>query len=522
MLDEETRPNVETLDAVAVNSAKTRQPLYAARKKIFPKRASGSFRRFKWIVMAITLAIYYLTPWLRFDRGPYAPDQAVLIDLANRRFYFFFVEIWPQEFFFVAGLLVMAGIGLFLVTSVVGRAWCGYTCPQTVWVDLFLVVERWVEGDRNARMKLDAAPMSPRKLWLRSLKHSIWIVIAVATGGAWIFYFADAPTLLYEVVTGQAAPVAYITVAVLTATTYTFGGLMREQVCTYMCPWPRIQAVMLDETSLTVTYNDWRGEPRSRHQKKAAAAGLPAGDCVDCNACVAVCPMGIDIRDGQQLECITCALCIDACDGVMDKIGKERGLISYATLNDYNANMAIATVGGTQPITPSLVHTPEGTLSPKLSHVTLATFLRPRTLLYAGLWALLGIGLLVALATRDRMEINVLRDRNPQYVLLSDGSIRNGYTIKVLNMRPEPRAFTLHMEGLNGATMSSTGLENDENGALIVPVEPDRLRTIKVFVRQETKDATPGAVSFEFIARDRGSDEQATYSTSFETPETPR
>ncbi|RUX19078.1 4Fe-4S binding protein, partial [Mesorhizobium sp. M2A.F.Ca.ET.042.01.1.1] len=233
---------VERLEAEAVNSAKTRQPLYAARKKIFPKRASGRFRQFKWLVMAITLGIYYLTPWLRWDRGPFAPDQAVLIDLANRRFYFFFIEIWPQEFYYVAGLLMMAGVGLFLITSTVGRAWCGYTCPQTVWVDLFLVVERAIEGDRNARMKLDAAPWSARKLFLRVSKHAIWLIIAVASGGAWIFYFADAPKLLGEVVTGTAAPIAYATIAVLTGTTYVLGGLMREQVCTYMCPWARIQA----------------------------------------------------------------------------------------------------------------------------------------------------------------------------------------------------------------------------------------------------------------------------------------
>jgi cytochrome c oxidase accessory protein FixG len=229
-----SRPaNVEQLDALPVNSAKIRQPLYEARKKIFPKRVEGQFRRFKWIVMLITLGIYYLTPWIRWDRGAYAPDQAVLIDIANRRFYFFFIEIWPQEFFYVAGLLVMAGFGLFLITSAVGRAWCGYTCPQTVWVDLFLVVERAVEGDRNARMKLDAAPWSFDKIRKRLLKHSIWLVIGVATGGAWIFYFADAPTLAMEFMTGQAAMVAYSTVATLTATTYIFGGLMREQVCTY-------------------------------------------------------------------------------------------------------------------------------------------------------------------------------------------------------------------------------------------------------------------------------------------------
>jgi cytochrome c oxidase accessory protein FixG len=293
-----SQTEVERLEAEAVNSAKTRQPLYAPRRKIFPKRASGQFRRFKWLVMAVTLGIYYLTPWLRWDRGPHAPDQAVLVDLANRRFYFFFIEIWPQEFFYIAGLLVMAGIGLFLITSTVGRAWCGYTCPQTVWVDLFLVVERAIEGDRNARIKLDAAPWTLDKIAKQAAKHSVWLLIGVATGGAWVFYFADAPTLLVDLFTGHAAPVAYITVATLTATTYVFGGFMREQVCTYMCPWPRIQAAMLDENSLTVTYNDWRGEPRSRHAKKAAAAGEIVGDCVDCNACVAVCPMGIDIRDG--------------------------------------------------------------------------------------------------------------------------------------------------------------------------------------------------------------------------------
>uniref|UniRef100_UPI000A11341A cytochrome c oxidase accessory protein CcoG n=1 Tax=Ensifer aridi TaxID=1708715 RepID=UPI000A11341A len=253
---------VERVDAEPVNAARVRKPLYQKRRKIFPKRAEGRFRRFKWLAMLLTLGIYYLTPWIRWDRGAHAPDQAVLVDLAARRFYFFFVEIWPQEFFFVAGLLVMACLGLFLVTSAVGRAWCGYACPQTVWVDLFLVIERFIEGDRNARMRLDADPWTFDKIRKRVTKHAIWLAIGAATGGAWIFYFADAPSLLKSLVTLNAPPVAYSTIAVLTATTYVFGGLMREQVCTYMCPWPRIQAAMLDEDSLVVTYNDWRGEPR--------------------------------------------------------------------------------------------------------------------------------------------------------------------------------------------------------------------------------------------------------------------
>lgn len=511
--------DIERADVEPVNSAKLRQPLYAPRKKVFPKRANGTFRRFKWLVMAVTLGIYYLTPWLRWDRGPHAPDQAVLIDLANRRFYFFFIEIWPQEFIYIAGLLIMAGIGLFLITSTVGRAWCGYTCPQTVWVDLFLVVERAVEGDRNARIKLDQASWSARKVWLRTVKHAIWLVIAVATGGAWIFYFADAPTLLVDVVTGHAEPVAYITIGILTATTYTFGGLMREQVCTYMCPWPRIQAAMLDEHSLTVTYNDWRGEPRSRHARKAQAAGATVGDCVDCNACVAVCPMGIDIRQGQQLECITCALCIDACDGVMDKIGKERGLISYTTLNDYNANMALATAGSTTAIDPHRVRNAEGRFVPGLAHFHIRRIFRPRTFLYLGVWSLVGLLLLWALLSRDRLEINVLHDRNPQFVLLSDGSIRNGYTVKLLNMIPQPRTFIISIEGLEGATMSLVGVEGSEGRSFEVDAEADKLKVLKIYVRQPPDRAEDEVQTFHFLVRDKDGHETDRYKAKFNGPE---
>ncbi len=509
---------IERLDAEAVNSAKVRRPLYEKRKKIFPKRAEGRFRRFKWIVMLITLGIYYLTPWIRWDRGAHAPDQAVLVDLAARRFYFFFIEIWPQEFFFVAGLLVMAGFGLFLVTSAIGRAWCGYACPQTVWVDLFLVVERAIEGDRNARMKLDAGPWTLDKLGKRVTKHGIWLAIAVATGGAWIFYFADAPKLLASFVTLQAPPVAYITVAVLTATTYVFGGLMREQVCTYMCPWPRIQAAMVDENSLVVTYNDWRGEPRSRHAKKAAAAGASVGDCVDCNACVAVCPMGIDIRDGQQLECITCALCIDACDAVMDKIGKERGLIAYATLSDYSANMALATDGGTRPIEPARIRAADGSFSGQVRHFDWRIILRLRTVFYFAIWMLAGLGLVFALVSRDRLGLNVIHDRNPQFVVESDGSIRNGYEVKLLNMIPEPRVITLSIEGLPHATMRISGQEGGDGRSFDIPVQPDKVTAVKVFVTLPKDFRAEAEQGFSLVAEDRPGGERGSYDARFNVP----
>ena len=508
--------NVERVNAEPVNARRNRQPLYAPRKKIFPKRAEGRFRRFKWLVMLVTLGIYYVSPWIRWDRGPYAPDQAILIDLSSRRFFFFFIEIWPQEFYYVAGLLVMAGFGLFLVTSAIGRAWCGYACPQTVWVDLFLVVERAIEGDRNARMKLDAGPWTLGKMRKRILKHTVWLLIGIATGGAWIFYFADAPSLAVSLFSGTAPIVAYATVATLTFTTYVLGGLMREQVCTYMCPWPRIQGAMLDENSLVVTYNDWRGEQRSRHAKKAQAAGQAVGDCVDCNACVAVCPMGIDIRDGQQMECITCALCIDACDSVMDKIGKPRGLIAYATLSEYAGNMAIATDGGRAPVQPAKVRNVDGTFIAGIRHFNWRAIAPPRVLFYAVVWASIGLAMLIHLSMRERLELNVVHDRNPQYVLESDGSIRNGYTLRILNMVPAPRKIVLSISGLEGATMRIPELSKTEARNFTIDAAPDAVTALKVFL---TRKQTGAAVNeFLFSIEDEGHSDRATYRAAFNAP----
>ncbi len=517
---EEADGDIKQLDVVAVNS-KANRPLYEARKKIHPKRAVGNFRNFKWFVMFVTLGIYYITPWLRWDRGEGLPGQAVLLDLANRRFYFFFIEIWPHEFFYVAGMLVMAGIGLFLVTSVLGRAWCGYTCPQTVWVDLFLVVERFFEGDRNARIKLDDAPWTASKIYKRVAKHTVWILIAVSTGGAWIFYFADAPSLLRDLFTGQAIFAAYATVATLTATTYILGAIMREQVCTYMCPWPRIQAAMLDEHSLTVTYNDWRGEPRSRHVKKMKMQGLPTGDCVDCNACVAVCPVGIDIRDGQQLECITCALCIDACDSVMNKLGIETGLISYATLHDYEANMALAGAGKHVPepkIVPERIRDAAGSLSEKLKHFSVYTLLRTRTLIYFGIYAAIGLALLVSLVSRDRLDLKVINDRNPQFVVLSDGSIRNGYQLKILNMEGQKKRFLISMIGFPGAHFEELGESDGLKNWTETEVEADKLKSVRLFVTVPKEYVRKAKTEFTFVVSEIDGKDRKTIDAMFSAP----
>lgn len=489
----ETRMNdgVEEIDAIAVNKKENRE-LYKKRVKIHPKRVNGLYRSLKSWMIVVLLGIYYVTPWIRWDRGPGAPDQAVLIDFVTQRFYFFFIEIWPQEVYYLAGLLIMAGIGLFFITSLFGRAWCGYACPQTVWTDLFIAVERWIEGDRAARIRLDNAPMSASKVAKRVSKMAIWLLISVGTGGAWVFYFADAPTLAWQLATFDASSVAYITIGILTFTTFSLGGLMREQVCIYMCPWPRIQAAMMDEESAIVTYRTARGEPRGPYRK--GETWDQRGDCVDCNQCVAVCPTGIDIRDGQQLECITCALCIDACDGVMAKIGRPEGLIAYASLGGEQRR-----AGG------------------EASGIRL---FRLRTLIYLSGWALIGLIMLYSLINRSDLDINVLRDRNPLFTELSDGRIRNGFTFKILNKAPEQRTLMLSVQGLPGARLKVVGSE--DVGESVTPyftVKPDRVHSFRLFL-SAPRDALPGeSTDVRFVLDEINTSSNAHYDSIFRGPE---
>jgi len=463
--------------------------LYAKREPVFPRKVKGKFRSLKWLIMLFTLGIYYLTPWIRWDRGPELPDQAVLIDLANRRFFFFWIEIWPHEFYFIAGLLIMAGLGLFLFTSAMGRVWCGYTCPQTVWTDLFIATERWIEGDRNARVRLWNAKLDARKLRLRVSKYVVWLFIGLATGGAWVFYFTDAPTLFFNLLNGSAHPIAYTTMAILTLSTVFFGGIAREQVCIYACPWPRIQAAMMDEDTITIGYREWRGEPRKHSE--AVKSGEPAGDCIDCMACVNVCPMGIDIRDGQQMECITCGLCIDACDDIMAKIGKPRGLIDYLSLDD-----AVAESKG-EPTKRVWQH-----------------ILRPRTLIYSTLWSIVGIGLLVALFVRPEIDMTVAAVRNPIYVTLSDGTIRNTYEIRLRNKHGETRPFRL---SLNSDEILRIDIQGEQQGDHIVDVPADSTQLVRVFVSARPQDPASSAerTPFRFWVEDTMNNERVYDDTHF-------
>jgi cytochrome c oxidase accessory protein FixG len=466
-------------------------PLFAPHEKVYPRRAQGPIRRLKWAVLIACLSLYYIAPWLRWDRGPGHPGQAFLIDMPARRAYFLWIEIWPQELYYLAGLLIIGAIGLFLVTSLFGRIWCGYTCPQTVWTDLFLWAERLIEGDRAQRIRLDQQKLSLEKIAKKAAKHAAWVAIAAATGGAWVMYFNDAPSLVRDVFTLDASTTQYGFIALFTGTTYLLAGWAREQVCTYMCPWPRIQSAMIDEETFAVTYRDWRGDPRGKHKKGESWDGR--GDCVDCRACVAVCPTGIDIRDGLQLECIGCGLCIDACDEIMDKVGRPHGLIAFDTY----AN-GVARRRGETP------------------H---RRFLRPRTFVYAAVMALIASLMVTALARRGTVEISVLADRAPLFVRLSDGEIRDGYTVKIENKAEAPRTYVLSAEGLPGARLHVAELEvvaaPAEQGTLL-PVRGDAIGTFRVYL-QAPKYGRPES-PFHFIVRETESGETARYDAIFRGP----
>jgi cytochrome c oxidase accessory protein FixG len=486
----EAAPGVQAVDVQAVNAKESRQ-LYASRTAIYPKRASGKFRTIKWLVMAFTLSIYYILPWIRWDRGPTLPNQGFLLDFAHQRMYFFGLELWAQELYFVTGVLVISALALFLVTSVAGRVWCGYACPQTVWTDLMIGVEHLWQGDRNARIRLDKAPWTFDKFWRKSGTYFTWLLISLATGGACVFYFADAPALAYRLVHFEASTIAYVFIGIFTASTYVLGGLAREQVCTYMCPWPRIQGAMFDQESLLITYRGYRGEPRGPHKRGGSWEGR--GDCIDCRACMAVCPAGIDIRQGSQLECIQCALCIDACDDVMKKIGRPTKLIAYDSFRNIDA----ASHGERAPY----------------------RFFRPRTLLYVAIIALVSAVMLWGLSRKSVLELNVLPDRNPLYVRLSDGGIRNGYTVHILNKTHQQRTFLLTTEGLPGAQISAVGFEGKKT--LEVAVPPDDVRSIKVYVAVPASDV-PGlkdsSTAFTFAVRDLSDQTGKQRQTNFRRP----
>ncbi|MCI4677817.1 cytochrome c oxidase accessory protein CcoG [Rhodoblastus acidophilus] len=469
--------------------------LYESRKQIYPQSVSGRFRNIKWILLAVGMAVYYFLPFARWSRGPDLPSQAVLVDLTNGRFYFFGIEIWPQEVYYFTGLLILAAFTLFLMNAVAGRIWCGYLCPQTVWTDLFLLIERWTQGDRRDRLKKAKQPWTLETIAEAILKHSLWLMIAWWTGGAWVLYFADAPTLVKQLATFQAPTTAYVWIIILTSTTYLLAGFAREQVCLYMCPWPRIQAALTDEYALNVTYRVDRGEPRGsvKKAKVLREAGKPAGDCVDCNQCVAVCPTGVDIRNGLDMGCIQCGLCIDACDNVMRKINRPTGLIGYDT--DINVQRRA-----------------EGLPALK------ARIVRPRTIIYVVLILAVASAMGFKLATRGSLGVDVMHDRNPIFINLSDGSVRNVYTVRILNPKGYEREFNLSLAGLPQARLSV--MDEPVGGPAGVPIvaPPNQTLELRVTVTAPPDAHLPQSTPIQMVLTDAKTGETVKKNDYFKAP----
>ena len=387
--------------------------LYASHQKIYPREVSGHFTRLRVLAILALLGIYYLTPLLQWGGR-----QAILFDLPARKFYLFGLTLWPQDFIYLAALLILAGLSLFFFTALLGRIWCGYACPQTVWTEAYLWMERKIEGKRSARMKLDKAPASAEKIRIKILKHTVWIAFSLWTGFTFVGYFTPIDELAEKLFSATLGPWETFWILFYSFATYGNAGFMREQVCKYMCPYARFQSAMFDSDTLIVAYHPERGEPRGSRRRGSDFEAQGLGACIDCNVCVQVCPTGIDIRDGLQYECIACSACIDACDEIMDKMSYPRGLIKYTT---------------------------ENAAQGKGQHI-----LRPRVVVYATILLVLCGILVTHLAQRIPLELDVIRDRNTLYRETRDGLIENVYTLKLLNMDDKPHRYILHAEGIDG------------------------------------------------------------------------
>ena len=399
---------------------------YEAHKKIYPREIGGRFQRLRNLAVWVLLGLYYLLPWIPWDGR-----QSVLFDLPARKFYVFGLVFWPQDFFYLTWLLIILGLSLFFFTALAGRLWCGYACPQTVWTDVFMSIERRIEGDRNRRLKLDRGPWTGEKILRKGSKHVAWLLLALWTGFTFVGFFTPIQELATKVIGLSMGPWETFWVLFYSLATWGNAGFMREQVCKYMCPYARFQSAMFDRDTLIIAYDTGRGEPRGARARTADYRARGLGECIDCKACVQVCPTGIDIREGLQYECIACAACIDACDAVMDKMSYPRGLVRYTSQKGLEG-------GG--------------------SHVV-----RPRMIVYGGLLAALVVGFFVSISLRTPVGLDVMRDRNALYRKLPDGAIENVYLLRILNKDTAPHRYVLAAAGLPGIEID-TGLAEHRVG----------------------------------------------------------
>ena len=411
------------------------QSLYAKHKKVYPREVHGLFAALRVTGVFVLLGMYYIIPWIEWEG-----TQLVLFDLPARKFHIFGTVFWPQDFFYLALLLIVAALSLFFFTALAGRLWCGFACPQTVWTEVFLWIERKIEGDRPRQMKLDKAPWSAKKIRIKATKHTIWIVFSLFTGLTFVGYFSPLRELIVNAFNFDLGPWEWFWILFYGFATYGNAGWLREQVCTYMCPYARFQSAMIDKDTLIISYDVERGESRGRRKKGVDPKEEGLGDCIDCTICVQVCPTGIDIRDGLQYDCIGCAACIDACDDVMGKMGYEKGLVRYTTEN--------------------------------MLHGSATHFIRPRIIIYAIILLAITASTFYAIANRDPLALDVIRDRNSLYRETNEGFIENVYIIKVMNMDKVSRRYHLSVSGIEGLVMDMdrTDIEVDAGSVIEIPV----------------------------------------------------
>ena len=417
--------------------------LYEKQKKIYPRSVHGWFARWRWALVWLTQLLFYGLPWL-----PWNGRQAVLFELTSRRFYIFDLVLYPQDFIYLTGLLVLSAFALFFFTAVAGRLWCGYACPQTVYTEIFLWVEHRIEGERGARMKLDAGPWNTNKIWRKTAKHAAWLTIGLWTGFTFVGYFTPIKTLWAEAFTLGFGPWEWFWVNFYGLATYGNAGFLREQVCKHMCPYARFQSAMFDRDTMIVSYDAARGDPRGTRARGADLAAAKLGHCIDCGLCVHVCPVGIDIRDGLQYECIACSACIDACDGVMDKMKYPRGLIRYATESGLREGLGRAQM--------------------------LARVLRPRVLIYGAVLLAILIAFAVSLSMRHTFKVDVVRDRVTLARIVDDGQVENLYRLQLMNATEHPQRYRIDVQGIPDAVLAR---------AADVDVQPAQSRWVTLAVR---------------------------------------
>ncbi|WP_460566616.1 cytochrome c oxidase accessory protein CcoG [Hydrogenophaga aquatica] len=438
--------------------------LYASRQKIYPRSVSGLFSKWRWVLVWFTQLIFYGLPWLEWNAR-----QGVLFDLEARRFYIFGLVLYPQDFIYLTGLLVISALALFLFTAVAGRLWCGYACPQTVYTEIYLWIEKKVEGDRSARMRLDQSSLSLEKFGKKWLKHFLWVAFGLWTGLTFVGYFTPIRELGAAVMSWDLGPWQTFWIFFYGFATYGNAGFMREQVCKYMCPYARFQSAMFDKDTMIVTYDEKRGEPRGARSKKADPASLGLGACVDCTLCVQVCPTGIDIRKGLQYECIGCGACIDVCDDVMDKMSYPRGLIKYSTQNGMTNNWSRAQM--------------------------IRRGLRPRVLVYSGILLAICVALGVSLFLRTPLKVDVIRDRGALARMVEQGRIENVFRLQVMNATEAKQHYDISVSGLPGITIAS------EPSVEVLPTE---VRSVAVRVQVPPNSSEPGSHPIQFEIKAAG------------------